>query len=516
MKQHRFLFRVVIAAVVVVFVAWAMKRVVTSPAPTGYLLVTVGKGADEAPTVTAVLNKSKTPSEKTPSETTSAVVSFRTFEEQVARLEIHVAKVRSAVIHVTGPTLNKPQIKGIQLVDRKGKVLWNTAEGIGSLKIPHSIQMPRTPEWLWQPWQVGAALAFVCLLVVGLLWAPLATLLMWRPRPIAFIGTMAGGVMAAACLYDGAIELQREAPLPNESWVPDVMMEKMALIRHAASPRTILTGGSSGLYGIDAALMTREGGQECFNMAVHAAMPIEYYLDHVREIWAKGDTILLQLEFHYWQKQSVSSWRLDQELSWGSRGVSQKWLHVAPIDEVMHLAPDRVLGGLIAKAFPAAYHRKEPLRISMPWGGEDWQYGEIRFVSLDDHGDRIFTNVPMPLPAPARYIVDDHFDEKTGSIPSIGAFLAEARTKGIKVYIAFPATMESEFNNFHSPLLHQWVDDCLRWIDKHGAIALGRPEDMTLPRELFYGTNYHLNGEGRELHTRRLLDLLKQAGWPAH
>ena len=509
MKRYQVLLQVVIAAMVVACVVGGMKHIVTSPSPTGYLLVTIGKGADEAPTVTALFNKAKPPSEEA-----TTVITFRTFEEQVARLEVHLPIVRTVLVHVTGPLLGKPEIRAARLVDWQGNVLWSTAEGSDSLKIPHPIHMPVRSEWLWAPWQAYLAAGLALLVVAALLWSPLVALLTWRPSAVPFIATMAGGTLAAACVYYLAIEMQREAPLPSEYWVPDTMMEKVALIRKAAPPRTILTGGSAGLYGIDAALMSRESGQACFNMAVHAAMPLEYYLDHLREVWAKGDTVVLHLEFHYWQDNGMSGWMLDQALSWGSRGVSQKWLQISPLDEVLHLAPDRVLGGLIAKSFPAAYGRV-PLRISTPWGGEDWQYGSIRQV-LDDHGDRVFTNQPLPLPELSRYMVNPRFDEKTMAVQHLGVFLADAHAKGVPVYFGFPATMQSEYTDFHTPPFRKWVDDCIRWIDAHGAKALGRPEDMVLPRELYYGTNYHLNAEGREIHSRQLLTLLKQAGWPAH
>ena len=327
---------------------------------------------------------------------------------------------------------------------------------------------------------------------------------------------MAVGFLVSALLYFAAIMASRGSPLWSEKWVPNAVLAKMTLAYRAPSPRTLVVGGSSGLYGVDAALLSAKSGQPTINLAVHAGVPLVYYLDRCREIWRPGDTMLLHLEFAYWIRPNGNLWQIEQELSWGYLNPEQSWFTSRRLYLLTHVTPDRVLAGLIAKAVPQAYPQVASERFSLPWGGYAWHWGPYDadvYAPLNDHGDRL-PLYPSPHPVPIYPYLPNAFDEKGPAMEPLGDFIRDAHTAGVRVFFAFPAAVLSPAEDFRGPEARAWTDHLIAWAEAKGAKVLGRPEDMQLAPELFYDSPYHLTARGRELHTQRLLEQLRAAGWP--
>jgi hypothetical protein len=245
-------------------------------------------------------------------------------------------------------------------------------------------------------------------------------------------------------------------------------------------------------------------------------MPLAYYLDHCREVWHSGDTVVLHLEFAYWVRTDGDSWQIDQELAWGYLDPARSGLAFHPFHLLTHVPPDRLLAGLIAKAVPRAYPNVTPVRLSLPWGGYAWHWGTFSgdpYAPLDDHGDRL-PLYPDPYSFPIAHYLPDVFDEKVPILQTLSDFIRDAHATGVRLFFAFPATVSTPAEDFHGLTAKAWTDHLIAWAQSKGAKVLGRPEDMQLPVELFYDTEYHLMARGRELHTQTLLRQLRAAGWP--
>jgi hypothetical protein len=435
--------------------------------------------------------------------------------DQTVTLDVYSPEVRRLSVVVSGRGKGGQSLRSARLLGASGTVLWVSPDLAGdwSLEKPVPLNLKRgmgnAPAWL--AWIVGG-LATV-----------LATRMAWRVStilrrsflpPSAFAGVVLLGFAAAGGLYLAAIESQRGAPLPSESWTHDLFLEKAALAHEFPSPRTLLVGGSSGLYGVDTAWLSDQGGQPVVNLATHGALPLACHLDRCRALWRRGDTVLLHLEYGYWGDAVVSDWYIDQSLIWAWTGSSRRWLDPDPIVLITHVPPGRVIAGVLASLSFDAFRQPQPSRVLVPGWGPDTHLGAMR-MPVNGHGDLIQEGLPLVGSAESIDYVRAPFREDAASVQECQKFLAAARACGVTVFCAFPATIQSDLADFSDAGRKSWVDSLGRWLAAHGAGMLGRPEETQTTIEMFLDTPYHLKPEGRARHTATLLRQLRSHGWPS-
>jgi hypothetical protein len=78
-----------------------------------------------------------------------------------------------------------------------------------------------------------------------------------------------------------------------------------------------------------------------------------------------------------------------------------------------------------------------------------------------------------------------------------------AREKGAEVYFEAPASRQ---RNCKATGEEQMAAFFKIFVTRTSIPILTRPEEVCLPNKYFFDTEYHLNAEGRELRTRRLIE----------
>ena len=82
-------------------------------------------------------------------------------------------------------------------------------------------------------------------------------------------------------------------------------------------------------------------------------------------------------------------------------------------------------------------------------------------------------------------------------------FAGAAREKGAEVYFEAPASRKSNCETTGEASLANFFKN---FEARSSILVLTSPEQVCLPDKYFFDTAYHLDAQGRELRTRRLIE----------
>ena len=124
--------------------------------------------------------------------------------------------------------------------------------------------------------------------------------------------------LVALCAVQVAIVLGVRSTPRAEYWLYDFLAVKTELVRAQQSPRILILGGSSSLFGIDAAHIQTSLKRPAFNLGLHAGLSLDQILLVGRNTARRGDLIVLTLEPVYYSCASTlwSSWQVRNGVAW--------------------------------------------------------------------------------------------------------------------------------------------------------------------------------------------------------
>jgi hypothetical protein len=112
-----------------------------------------------------------------------------------------------------------------------------------------------------------------------------------------FLRFWCGGFIAMMILYFLTAWMCIRAPIASEYWVNEIRTIKLDIARSFAGQRKILVGGgSSVLFGVDAAYASRELHMPVINLGLNAFMHIDWILKAIDEAAEPGDIVIFQLD----------------------------------------------------------------------------------------------------------------------------------------------------------------------------------------------------------------------------
>lgn len=327
--------------------------------------------------------------------------------------------------------------------------------------------------------------------------------------------------VTAACLaLCFVVCLFLPSPISAEYWVRELIVIKRILANSISSPRIILLGGSSALFGIDAKKVEEATGVRAMNMGVHAGMRLEQVLSVGKDVARRGDILVLAMEPNFYSCAwgSWSGWHLRNALAW-DRSYFGGLPFVTRIAAIVSaggpiLAIEILTSRFMSIVAPDAYaDRIQALAPSeVVW--ERYRSGKLRIrkfaysaYNVDDRGD-MQNNIGAEYPG-----VGVAANEPSGVCPYALSillnFVEQMKGKGVRVFFA------------HTPYLIEgapmadWQEaeeKFSRDIGSTGAAILDRREELFLPRAYFFNSNLHLNQVGRRERTKRMIADLAKLG----
>jgi len=267
---------------------------------------------------------------------------------------------------------------------------------------------------------------------------------------------------------------------------------QLDLLNNTPAPRIILIGGSNVSFGIDAELMQRRLGIPVINDGLHAGLGVTP-LRELQQYLQPGDVVILSLEYQLFSSQDVMN---------GDITFLSDWIEYSP-DRIQYLSsPWRDAPALYATMLQRKVNRQVNIYL---FGGS---LAELRSVFIgtkyNANGDFIghLQQASMPPrkisfePYPVSKIQEEIFI-------FLQHFQQAAREKGAEVYFEAPASRESncETTGFTS------LANFFKQFEKRSSIPVLTPlDELCLPDKYFFDTAYHLNAEGRQVRTERLIE----------
>ena len=302
-----------------------------------------------------------------------------------------------------------------------------------------------------------------------------------------FINLLQVGLLTAAMI---ALIFLAIGPDPDHYFAGSRL--QLDLLKNTPSPRIILAGGSNVSFGIDAELMQRTLGIPVINDGLHAGLgvvPLRELQDYLRA----GDVIIVSLEYPMFSSRNTRE---------GDLTMLSDWIEYAP-ERIKYLSdPWREAPALYATMLQRKVNREVNTYL---FGGS---LDEVRSVFIgtkyDSNGD--FIGHLQQASTPRRKI---SFEPYPVSVVQreIFIFLEQfhqtAREQGARVYFEAPASRESNCETTGATSMANFF----KTFEQRSSIpVLTPPDKVCLPDKYFFDTAYHLNAQGRQVRTQRLIE----------
>ncbi len=264
-------------------------------------------------------------------------------------------------------------------------------------------------------------------------------------------------------------------------------IEKDTLLKKSPSPRLILVGGSNLSFGINSQIIKDSLNLNPINTGIHAAIGLKYMMDDVLDHIRAGDIVIIAPEYQQFYSNYAYGgeellrivFDVDRE-SLDSLDLNQ-WLNILPYFPRFSLS----------KLKPSEYFFQQSSEIGVYERRSFNKYGDV-YVHWNLQPQEVQPGGKGP-----KNINKNIIKEMTD-------FREKVLKKGAVLYITFPGFKDSSFENHQENIFY--IEKSLI---ENNFVLLGSPERYKMPDNLLYDTPYHLNKEGVDLRTQRLIEDLK-------
>jgi hypothetical protein len=254
-------------------------------------------------------------------------------------------------------------------------------------------------------------------------------------------------------------------------------IDKLNTWRKTPVPRIIFIGGSNLAFGLDSARLGQELGVHVVNMGHQATFGLRYLMDSVLQLSHPGDCVIMVPEYEH----------LGQEVYYGGSAL----IDLAGYTGNWSLLRYNGLAGLLAAN--TAIRSMQPERIYNP------PYSRNSFNRVGDNT----AHLTMPAGHVTHYTISTTIDPVP--INELTQFGLACKKRNIRLYIGFPASMRS-FYELNKDIIVKLTNR----LQQARIPLLGQhPEEFVFDDSYFFDTVYHLNAQGRQLRTDRLIALLR-------
>lgn len=267
---------------------------------------------------------------------------------------------------------------------------------------------------------------------------------------------------------------------------------KMDLVRDTPSPRVLVMGGSNTVFAINSERMQNELGLPVVNTSLHGEMVINS-MREMQPYIQKGDIVVIMLEYELFASQDALDGKDFFVAQWVEYDLTR--LRLFPLEREIKL-----LQTIVNLKFTRGLTRLM---------GANFGRGVFVNANFNAHGDFVGQLLAPPIDEiknNSSYMPRKEF--YTGTYAFLEEFNQAALAKGAVVYYEFPASRALNCQITGAENFQRFYESFI----KSTTIPVITPFDLAqicLPDSMFYDTIYHVNGEGREVLTTRIIrDLL--------
>jgi hypothetical protein len=282
-------------------------------------------------------------------------------------------------------------------------------------------------------------------------------------------------------------------PGPNYDNYYAAILDKERMLREIPAPRILLVGGSNLTFGIDSELISKTYNRPVINMSLHAAIGLKLMLAQVRANLQPGDTVILVPEYEQFCAKTFE-------------GETTNLANILEIDHSeLFLLDASQLWRLPDIAKLLIRYRYQGLANPKQFQSEF--YARANYNSLGDTIRHLDAPPVRPVLG-GKYIWAYELMKNPAVIPALNEFQRYAAGKGVSVLLLFPNSMASTYD-LSAEDIQKLADDVRAHVQFP---VLGTPQDFRLDDQYFFDTTYHLTRAGRDIRTKKFIELLQASG----
>jgi hypothetical protein len=272
--------------------------------------------------------------------------------------------------------------------------------------------------------------------------------------------------------------------LPHNSYTLAII-DKNKMLIDKPNPKLIIAGGSNCAFGIDSAQIQTALNMPVVNMGVHAGFGLGRILDNIRPYTQKGDILLVIPEYEHF----TSSWN----------GGEAAWELVFDSGFISHHQYRLLFSRYYGLPTGFASYLQTKMRALL-------NQITLRPVNSDAYSRNGFNSYGDEV---AHLQFEPVSITTANSIGSINQAYLNNFTRlidvfskmGVTVLLSYPSYDAASFDN--SIVTIAQLDSIFQAQKDFTVISM--PENYRMPREDMYDTVYHLNAQGRNIRTAKLI-----------
>jgi hypothetical protein len=281
------------------------------------------------------------------------------------------------------------------------------------------------------------------------------------------------------------------------------LIDKHALLDRTPSPRIILCGGSNLTFGIDSREIEKAMGIPVINLSLHAGLGLNFIVNEIKYAARPNDIVIVSIEYYM---MVDGDYALQKEAA-NDFPLANRFIKKNPFLDMTEAS--RYAYENFHNDFNSSVSNLLAIVRGVKSTGRDTSKSSYKDTSVysrsgfNSYGDLI-SHLDRPQPG----VLNDKLKmtyAKYKGIDVLNSFSDYARSQNIKVIFLYPTYCESEYES-NKTVIDAYAEDFKKDLK---IPILNTPADFVYPDSLFYNTVYHLNKRGRELRTRKLIEILQ-------
>jgi hypothetical protein len=261
-------------------------------------------------------------------------------------------------------------------------------------------------------------------------------------------------------------------------------LDKEHRLREIQGKRIVLIGGSNLALGINSSEISKRVSLPVINMGLHAGLGLPFALNESKSFLKKDDIVILSIEYFLGDgEDKLKSQLID--VNEDAKNYVQKGLF--ELIRLWTAQMQRCVSTGFYKAIGS--DKKDPI---------------YRRDGFTVEGDLRSHWSQQPTKELTGFIKFEKGYEKGTAL--MKNFIKDAKDKGCKVYITYPAYPIYAFDENREAIINLYES----FQNELDCKMLGSPKTFLLSRVFFFDTVYHLTKEGTDKRTDILVDLLQK------
>jgi hypothetical protein len=267
------------------------------------------------------------------------------------------------------------------------------------------------------------------------------------------------------------------------------MIDKHNRINQLDCPKIIFAGGSNLAFGLNSEEVENEFSIPVVNLGLHAGLGTNFILNELKSTIKNGDVVFLSIEYLL---GADGDYKLKKNTSYNFKEARKYYTFDLRAEILIEIDKTR--------ANIKSYKKNEKLDLNLK--------PEIEVYSreaFNKYGDVIaHLEKPSPKESNDRYVLTYSY---WPAINKLNEFYNYAKSKNVEVFFIYPNFPVTDFKKNQEVINKLSMD-----LSNNLKIEiLNRPSDLVFADSLFFDTVYHLNKKGRELRTKKLIELIKKS-----